>query len=111
MLEFATFQAGPLVGVSLTSLGAEWIKIDRSSVPTCSGSAARCRSTAHGNGTSSYHVANLGKRNITLDLNDPQSMEIVHSLICRSDVVLDNFLPRVLDGYGLDYDGLRALKS
>ena len=32
-------------------------------------------------------------------------------LICRSDVVLDNFLPRVLDGYGLDYDGLRALKS
>ena len=111
VLEFATFQAGPLVGVSLTSLGADVIKIESIQRPDLFRFGGTLPIDRAWERNVSFHVANLGKRNITLDLNDPQSMEIVHSLICRSDVVLDNFLPRVLDGYGLDYDGLRALKS
>jgi crotonobetainyl-CoA:carnitine CoA-transferase CaiB-like acyl-CoA transferase len=58
----------------------------------------------------SFVGANHGKRELTVDFTDPAGLAIVHHLIERSDVVLDNFLPRVLDDRGLDYEGVRAIR-
>jgi crotonobetainyl-CoA:carnitine CoA-transferase CaiB-like acyl-CoA transferase len=57
-----------------------------------------------------FHATNLGKRGITLDLGQPEGIAIVKELIARSDIVCENFTPRVMDAFGLDYDAMRAIR-
>jgi crotonobetainyl-CoA:carnitine CoA-transferase CaiB-like acyl-CoA transferase len=47
---------------------------------------------------------------VTLDLSDPRGLEIARKLIASSDVLVENYVPRVLDSRGLDYDGVRELR-
>ena len=57
-----------------------------------------------------YQTVNLGKRGITLDLGHPDGLELAKQLVARSDVVVENFTPRVLEQFGLDYDVVRAIR-
>jgi crotonobetainyl-CoA:carnitine CoA-transferase CaiB-like acyl-CoA transferase len=45
--------------------------------------------------------ANTNKKGLTLDLNNPRGRELCEQLIARCDVVIENFSPRVFDGFGL----------
>ena len=52
-----------------------------------------------------FHACNLGKRGITLDLGHPDGLAHREADWCAaSDVVVENFTPRVLEQFGLDYD-------
>jgi len=53
---------------------------------------------------------NLGKRSITADFGTEEGQQIIRRLIASSDVVLENFVPRVLDSHALGYDQLRAVE-
>jgi len=53
---------------------------------------------------------NLGKRGITLDLGHPDGLACAEQLIAHADVVVENFTPRVLEQFGLDYETVRALR-
>jgi crotonobetainyl-CoA:carnitine CoA-transferase CaiB-like acyl-CoA transferase len=53
---------------------------------------------------------NLGKRAVTADFGTEEGQRIIRQLIASSDVVLENFVPRVLDSHALGYDQLRAIK-
>ena len=57
-----------------------------------------------------FHAVNLGKRGITLDLGHPDGLVVAKRLIARCDVVVENFTPRVLEQFGLDYDAVRAVR-
>jgi len=57
-----------------------------------------------------YHSENRGKLGLTLDLRNPASVEIFRRLVAISDVVMENFTPRVMKGFGLDYDALRRVR-
>jgi crotonobetainyl-CoA:carnitine CoA-transferase CaiB-like acyl-CoA transferase len=57
-----------------------------------------------------FAVSNLAKRGITLDLGHPDGVAIARRLVERADVVAENFTPRVLDGFGLSYDDVRAIR-
>ena len=46
---------------------------------------------------------------MTLDLGDPDGLRLVRSLIEGADVVIENFSPRVIDQFGLDWEELHAL--
>jgi len=52
---------------------------------------------------------NCGKRNISLDLKQPRAVELLRSLAARSDVVLENFRPGVMERMGLGYEVLSAV--
>jgi crotonobetainyl-CoA:carnitine CoA-transferase CaiB-like acyl-CoA transferase len=56
-----------------------------------------------------FHGANAGKRSVTLDLNREEGRDLVRRLIAAADVVIENFTPRVLDGFGLDWDAVHAI--
>ena len=54
---------------------------------------------------------NINKRGLTLNLNHPAGRDILHRLITMSDVLIENFSPRVLEQFGLDWDTVHALNS
>jgi len=57
-----------------------------------------------------YMTANANKLDIALDLNKPRGKEIFKELVRRSDVVTENFPPRVMKNFGLDYPVLKEVK-
>ena len=56
-----------------------------------------------------YHAANNTKRGITLDLAHPDGVALFRRLAATADVVLENYTPRVMDNFGLDWDALHAV--
>ena len=109
--------AMPFAGANLADLGAEVIKID-----TCQAQFMETTRTITGpfpdnqpgelwweqGGT--FQTLNRGKRSLTLDLRSEEAQGILKELVSVSDIVLENFTPRVMARFGLDYASLRAVK-
>jgi CoA:oxalate CoA-transferase len=96
--------AGPFCTLILADLGARVIKIEQAG----KGDDSR----AYGpfiNGKSGYFVAqNRGKESIALDLKDADDIAILHRLLAKADVLIENFRPGTMERLGLDYDSLKA---
>jgi crotonobetainyl-CoA:carnitine CoA-transferase CaiB-like acyl-CoA transferase len=113
VLDFTMFWAGPFVGHFLATLGADVIKVESIQRPD----GIRFASTAQPNAehpwewSGMFHGMNAGKRGITLDLSRPRGVELARALAARSDVLVENFSPRVLDNVGLRYDDLARENS
>jgi len=56
-----------------------------------------------------FHGINVNKRDVTLDLSRPEGTDLVKRLVADADVVVENYSPRVLDGFGLGWDDLRVV--
>ncbi|WP_181023904.1 CaiB/BaiF CoA transferase family protein, partial [Mycobacterium avium] len=56
-----------------------------------------------------WQGTNLNKRDLTLDLTSPRGLDLARRLAARADIVVENFSPRVVENFGLDYDSLTAL--
>ena len=54
-----------------------------------------------------FHKQNRNKRSLTLDLGHPRGKELFLRLVATSDVMLDNYAPRVMRQFGLDYASLK----
>jgi len=57
-----------------------------------------------------YQASNPNKLGVTLDLGRPRGAELFRELVKISDVVAENFSPRVMANFGLDYAALRDVK-
>src|SRR3989442_11106083 len=61
-------------------------------------------------GQSGYFLSmNRSKKSMTLDLKSPAGLEIFYALVRRSDVVYDNFRPRILERLRIDYETLKQI--
>jgi crotonobetainyl-CoA:carnitine CoA-transferase CaiB-like acyl-CoA transferase len=89
----------------LASLGAEVIVVEPSARPSHD---PRERATGPGGGL--FNEGGRNKRFVTLNLTSPGGVELFKRLASICDVVADNFSPRVMANYGLDYEGLRKVK-
>jgi crotonobetainyl-CoA:carnitine CoA-transferase CaiB-like acyl-CoA transferase len=58
-----------------------------------------------------YLSANLNKRGITLNLGGERGRELFLALVAHSDVVVENYSPRVMENFRLTYDDLRAARD
>jgi crotonobetainyl-CoA:carnitine CoA-transferase CaiB-like acyl-CoA transferase len=56
-----------------------------------------------------FHGANTNKRAITLDLARPEARAIFEDLVRTADIVVENFTPRVMEHFGLDWDHLHQV--
>ncbi|MBI2907938.1 MAG: CoA transferase [Chloroflexi bacterium] len=104
VLELARAQAGPRCGLLLRDLGAEVIKIEK-----VGGDEGRARAPyvdGHGIGFAQY---NRGKKSITLNMRDERAKEIFRELVKRSDIVLENFRPGIMDKMGFGYKTLSEI--
>jgi crotonobetainyl-CoA:carnitine CoA-transferase CaiB-like acyl-CoA transferase len=101
VVDFSRVLAGPLCARTLADLGADVIKIEPPR-PDVSRAAYPFRS-----GMSGYYAQqNVGKRNISIDLNVPGAIEIVRKLCDKADIIVENFRPETLRFFGLDYETL-----
>jgi crotonobetainyl-CoA:carnitine CoA-transferase CaiB-like acyl-CoA transferase len=110
VVDLTAFWAGPYTTSILSDLGADVVKVESIQRPDGMrfAGAARHRTPvwewAH-----VFHGANPGKRDVTLRLDHPEGVALVKRLIADADVVIENFSARVMPGFGLDSDTLKAL--
>jgi len=57
-----------------------------------------------------YNSVNLSKRCITIDLSEPDGVDLFKRLVVQADFVAENFSPRVMGNLGIDYESLSELK-
>ena len=99
VLDFTWMVAGPYATRIFADFGAEVIKVQ----------SKRTARGAESNPTGYFNTWNRNKRGITLDLSHPEAREIVLKLTAKSDVVIENFSPRVMSNWGLDYGKLKEV--
>ena len=99
--------AAPYAGMILADLGAEVIKVESSSrIDVMRWTPPFANGVVHHDRGGHYGVTNRGKLSVSLNLKSPMAQELVLELIAVSDVVLENFAPRVLPGLCLGPDAM-----
>lgn len=107
VLDLSRVFAGPLCGQVLADLGAEVIKVEHPG----RGDDTRDWGMRIGKTeTTYYNSMNRNKRSITLDLQSPEGLKIVHELLPQCDVVIHNFKTGGAEKLGLGYEQLKAIK-
>ena len=104
--------AGPYCARLLADQGAEVIKIER----PARGDVSRAMAPFAGNEphpekSLTFLYLNYGKRSLTLDLKQEEGRKILLDLVRDTDVLVENFEPRVMASLGLDYDALARINS
>ena len=110
--------AGPLLGMFLADLGAEVIKVGpphrRSGVSMGSqrtpvGNIGGDRGATPADDPRAFHGLDRGKMSVSIHLGDPRGVEVYKRLVAVSDIVLENFSPRVMPSLGLGWETLREV--
>jgi formyl-CoA transferase len=105
VLELGQLIAGPFVGKTLADFGADVIKIE----PVDGGDPLR-RWRLLRDGTSVWwEVQSRNKRSVALDLRTTEGQAAVRALAAEADVLIENFKPGTLEGWGLGWEALHAL--
>ncbi len=108
---FGWVWAGPVTGQTLAFLGAEVFKIEskaridltRKLPPFGEGIPGPDRSLSN-------HACWAGNGSVTLNLKKPEAQQIARDLVAKSDVVIENFGPGVMEQLGCGYEELKAVK-
>ena len=105
VIEMGQLIAGPFCGKTLGEFGAEVIKIE---APGAGDPLRNWRLLK--NGTSVWwQVQSRNKRSVALDLRQPEGQALARQLIAEADVLVENFRPGTLEGWGMSPAELHAL--
>jgi formyl-CoA transferase len=97
--------AGPFAAKTLGDFGADVIKIE----PPKVGDALRKWRLLKEGTSVWWQVQSRNKRSLSLDLKQAEAQEIVRTLVKEADVLIENFRPGTLEGWGLDPEKLLEL--
>ena len=104
ILDLSIALTGPYAVALLADQGAEVVKVERPGL----GVIGRWVGVSVNGMSALYLACNRGKRCIAVDASVPDGRDIIRGLAARSDVVVENFRPGVMDRLGLGYEDLRA---
>jgi formyl-CoA transferase len=104
VLELGQLIAGPFAARTLGDFGAEVIKIE----PPGSGDPLRQWRLLKDGTSVWWQVQSRNKQSVVLDLKDPAAQDIVRQLAAEADVLVENFRPGALEGFGLAPEALTA---
>ncbi|HEY7974809.1 MAG TPA: CoA transferase [Ktedonobacterales bacterium] len=97
--------SGPLCAMLLGDLGAEVVKVEEPGV----GDDSRHWGPPFQQGESAYFLScNRNKRGVTLNLKREAARQALWRLIERSDVLIQNFRPGLMEQFGLGYEAVHA---
>lgn len=102
VIEIGQLLAGPFAGCMLAYFGAEVIKIEPPEGDPIRGWRVLENGTSHW-----WRSIGRNKKSITLDLKKTEGQKIARQLIDSADVVIENFRPGVMEGWGLGPDEIK----
>ncbi len=88
----------------LADMGAEVIKIEN---PDGGDDTRKGAGPRQGGESHFFMTFNRGKKSVALDFAKPEGQAVVHKLLEKADVLVENFRPGVLKKYGLGYESLK----
>ena len=103
VIEMGQLIAGPFAGKTLGEFGADVIKIE----PPGSGDPLRNWRLLQDGTSVWWQVQSRNKRSLALDLRSEEGQQIARRLIAEADVLIENFRPGTLEGWGMGYEVLR----
>jgi crotonobetainyl-CoA:carnitine CoA-transferase CaiB-like acyl-CoA transferase len=112
IIDATTWWAGPIATQMLAMLGADVIHVEstqRIDGGRSVGGTFAAQHEAWWECSFIFLSANSNKRGITLDLSKPKGMAIFESLIAGADALVENFSPRVMEGFGVTWEKVQAL--
>jgi formyl-CoA transferase len=99
VVEMGQLIAGPFAGKTLAEFGADVIKIE---APGAGDPLRNWRLIKDGTSVW-WQVQSRNKRSIALDLRSTEGQDIARRLIAQADVLVENFSPGTLEGWGMSY--------
>ncbi len=104
--------AGPTATRTLADFGAEVIRVEHAQ----SADSVRAGRPIVGerptlNNSGFFNYFNRNKKSMFLNARHPMGMELLHRLIAKSDVVIENFSSGVMESWGLDYPQLKEIRE
>jgi len=103
ILDFTHVWFGPYCTMMLAELGAEVIKVE----PPWGTIGRLGPGELHHATSTTFYALNLNKKDIAMDLKNPEVKEMIKELVKQSDVVVQNFAPGAMERLGLGYDVLK----
>ena len=100
VLDLSRAWAGPYGTRYLADFGADVIKVETGKYPD-----------GRQPDNPGYGEINRNKRSVTLNFQTPEGQDLLLRLVAVSDVVVENFSPRVMVKYDLDYTHLKEVRS
>lgn len=111
VLDFTWVLAGPHCTKTLADMGATVIKVEQHPM----GAIERMLPltvTHNGVAQSTYSLnVNRGKKSICVNIKNPKGMSVIHELIKKCDVIVENFAPGVMKRLKLDYESVKKIKE
>jgi CoA:oxalate CoA-transferase len=104
VVDLSRVLAGPFATMLMADLGARVIKVER----PVRGDDSRTYGPFIGGDSLYFARVNRGKESIALDLRSEADLELLHAMLSRADVLVENFRPGVMDRLGLGYETLSA---
>ena len=105
VIELGQLIAGPFAAKTLADFGAEVIKIESPGA----GDPLRRWRLMKGDTSIWWQVQSRNKQSVALDLRQPAGQDIVRKLVADADVLIENFRPGAMEGWGLGPDDLHAI--
>ncbi|NBO76996.1 MAG: CoA transferase [Betaproteobacteria bacterium] len=105
VVEMGQLIAGPFCGKTLAEFGADVVKIE----PPGSGDPLRQWRLIKDGTSVWWQVQSRNKRSVALDLRQTEGQQLARDLIAQADVLIENFRPGTLEGWGLSPEALMAL--
>jgi formyl-CoA transferase len=105
VVEMGQLIAGPFAGKTLGDFGADVIKVEAPE----GGDPLRSWRLIKDGTSVWWQVQSRNKRSIALDLRCTEGQDVARRLIAQADVLIENFRPGTLEGWGLGWDDLSRL--
>jgi len=105
IIDISTVVAGPFAAGLLGDYGADVLKVEMPGT----GDSLRALAPHKDGAPLWWKVTNRNKRGITLDLRQPEGRDLLAKLVTQADVLVENFRPGTLDGWGISRDWLQAI--
>ena len=105
VLELGQLIAGPFAAKTLADFGADVVKVE----PPAGGDPLRKWRLLKDGTSVWWQVQSRNKRSVAIDLRAAEGQELARRLIAEADVLIENFRPGTLEGWGLGWDDLRRI--
>ncbi|MFN3731752.1 CaiB/BaiF CoA transferase family protein [Comamonas testosteroni] len=105
VVEMGQLIAGPFCGKTLGEFGADVIKIE---APGAGDPLRNWRLIKEGTSVW-WQVQSRNKRSVALDLRQQEAQAVARQLIAEADVLVENFRPGTLEGWGMSPEQLHAI--